>query len=148
MAVTTAAELGLAIRIFLTQIAKAIPLDIVANLTAPPSRGGTPVDTGWARANWIPNIGRPSRLEPVGSRESVSNAAQKIGIAAVATGFVLEDREIHVSNNVPYIGALNNGSSAQAPSGFVEIAILKAVRVDIFLKIARFARRTGGGVVT
>jgi formaldehyde-activating enzyme involved in methanogenesis len=32
-----------------------------------------------------------------------------------------------VSNNVPYINRLNEGHSAQAPAGFVQQAVAKAV---------------------
>ncbi len=38
-------------------------------------------------------------------------------------------KEIFISNNVPYIGRLNNGHSAQAPSGFVEMAVRRAAKL-------------------
>jgi hypothetical protein len=36
---------------FAEKVVRKLALDIVANLVAAPSEGGTPVDTGWARAN-------------------------------------------------------------------------------------------------
>lgn len=32
-------------------------------------------------------------------------------------------QDIHLTNNLPYIKPLNEGSSHQAPAGFVEVAI-------------------------
>ena len=60
--------------------------DITANLSVP-ARGsttGTPVDTGWARANWIPSIG-DSVDEPVGTPESpgAADQAKQRGLADV-----------------------------------------------------------------
>ena len=102
-----------------------ITLDATANLIE-----ATPVNTGWARANWVPSIGEPVD-EPSGSQEDVNSSDQENGIAKVATGYKLAMGKVFISNNVPYIGALNDGHSQQAPSGFVQIAIAKAVTVDI-----------------
>lgn len=120
---------------FVEQIIRKIALDIVANLVRAPSEGGTPVDTGWARANWVPQIGEPFR-GTAGTREqaeagNVSGAEQGQGLATVAATYKLERGKVYISNNVPYIGRLNAGSSRQAPAGFVEAAIAKAVRVDL-----------------
>lgn len=120
---------------FLDRIMKKLTLDIVANLVSAPDTGyGTPVDTGWARANWVPQIGSP-RTTTVGTREqaeagSVSLAGQQGGLATVATTYKFGPR-IFISNNVPYIVHLNEGSSRQAPRGFVQNAIAKAVTVDL-----------------
>lgn len=114
---------------FVGRIIQKIALDIVANLVASPPEGGTPVDTGWARANWVPRIGEPFR-GTAGTRENVSQSEQGSGIAAVL-GYTLVRGRVYISNNVPYIGRLNDGSSQQAPAGFVEAAITKAVREDL-----------------
>lgn len=106
----------------------AIGLGVVANL-----REDTPRDTGWARSNWIGSKGRPAEgLPEPGGRPSsgdVANAraAQASGEAEIAT-FKLEDGSLFVSNNVPYIQALNGGSSKQAGEAFVERAVERAVR--------------------
>lgn len=117
------------------RIIRKLTLDIVANLVRAPSEGGTPVDTGWARANWVPRIGEPFR-GTAGTREqaeagSVSLAEQGAGIASVASSYKLEKGRVYISNNVPYILPLNEGSSQQAPAGFVQAAVTKAVRVDL-----------------
>lgn len=86
----------------------------------------TPVDTGAAHWNWIPSIGLPSG-DIVASRGEVSSAAGS-GSAqraeTVLTGYnVLMDGDIWISNNLPYIGELNNGSSQQADAGFVDALV-------------------------
>ena len=107
----------------------ALTFAVVANLVSAPSEGGTPVDTGWARANWVPAIGAPFK-GVTGSRDSVSSAAQTTGQAEVLS-YRLALGPVFVSNNVPYILALNDGHSKQAQPGFIERAIDKAVFVDL-----------------
>lgn len=85
----------------------------------------TPIDTGWARANWIPSLGEASKVT-VGAPDAPSTAEQTAGLAAVLA-FKLEDGRLFVSNHVPYIGRLDAGSSTQAPAGFVRTAIAKAI---------------------
>lgn len=120
---------------------KKLALDFYSNVKASPPNGGTPVDTGFARANWVPHIGRErsdaSGYLPKGStredRERFAKDAEatsEAGAAAIATGYKIEMGPIFISNNVPYIGMLNFGSSRQAPAGFVERAIVKAVTED------------------
>lgn len=115
---------------FVEQIVKKITLDVVANLTASPAFGGTPVDTGWARANWLPRIGAEAP-GTVGSREQVTEGPQQSSLVAIAAGYKLRQGPIHITNHVPYIIDLNMGSSLQAPVGFVQNAIKKAIRVDL-----------------
>lgn len=121
---------------FVETLIKKLVLDIVANFQAAPSEGGTPVDTGWARANWIPTIGdAPSTAaapKPEGDNISVSVASlgqqQAVGVATVAATYKLSRGAVHISNNVPYIVRLDGGSSQQAPRGFVLQGIIKALR--------------------
>lgn len=81
----------------------------------------TPVDTGRARANWTPTIGTPSTEYKKGSYDkSGSNA---ISEATNLTKSLKPGDDFYISNNAPYIGALNDGHSKQAPAGFVEKAV-------------------------
>jgi len=116
------------LRAFATKVVVKLVFDITANLRAAPDEGGTPVDTGWARANWIPSIAQ-SVDEPFGSRVNVSSDAQDAGLASVGA-YTLDLGQIYVTNPVPYIQSLNDGHSQQAPAGFVERAIEKAVFED------------------
>lgn len=84
----------------------------------------TPVDTGRARSNWQVDLNtEPSGTlpEPVTPQEGVNRSLNeaKEKAAAYKTGDV-----IHITNNLTYIGRLNEGWSAQAPAGFVEEAAL------------------------
>lgn len=88
----------------------------------------TPVDTGRARSNWLVALGAPRRevVESYGE-DSAASAAQTLGsgvIAGYRSGYA-----IYISNNLPYIGRLNDGWSAQAPSGFVQTSVAEAVRI-------------------
>lgn len=121
------------------QVIKKLVLDIVANLQRAPSQGGTPVDTGWARANWIPVIGTPSRAStprPTDEGAARGQAAQvaaqsQSAVAGIAASYRLNQGKVTIANNVPYIVRLNEGSSRQAPAGFVQAAVAQAVRVDL-----------------
>lgn len=93
----------------------------------------TPVDVGWARANWIPNVGsRASSLPTPKTREARAagvtgaSARQQTGLAQLLV-YKLENGPVFVSNSVPYIERHNAGSSTKAPANFVQIAITKAV---------------------
>lgn len=113
----------------------ALALNINANLRSNPPLG-TPIDTGWASANWLPSIGEPKIVkgEPENPREGPTpgEVADRAQIAQEGQNDVLswrlEDGPIFSTNNVPYIGALNAGHSTQSPRGFVQTAIEKAIR--------------------
>jgi len=91
----------------------------------------TPVDTGRARANWQVSIGTEVDAE-LDSTDVQGAITRNQG---VIKGY--RNGEIIVQNNVSYIGALNNGSSAQAPAGFVEKAIQTGVRAATRSKVLR-----------
>ncbi len=129
---------------FIDGIIRKLTLDIVANLVRAPSEGGTPVDTGWARANWVPSVGAPFRTDDdvnpklrgpeaggIGAVVGARAAEQQAGVAKVASSYTTDAGSAFISNNVPYIIKLNDGSSAQAPAGFVQAAIAKAITVDL-----------------
>ena len=68
----------------------------------------TPVDTGRAKSGWLPSFEQPATGEGVPD-PSGSGAIQKI-----VTEFAGGEKAFaiyYLTNNVPYIGALNNGSS-------------------------------------
>lgn len=113
----------------------ALALNVNANLRSNPPLG-TPIDTGWASANWLPSVGEPKIVngEPADSSEGPTpgEVASRAQMAAEGENDVLswrlEDGPIFSTNNVPYITALNDGHSPQSPRGFVQTAIEKAVR--------------------
>ncbi len=76
----------------------------------------TPVDTGRAKSNWFVDIGKPDTKQVEAGYANVSEGAVRIeGYQLSTTAFI--------SNNLPYIKPLNQGSSQQAPAGFVEGSI-------------------------
>lgn len=89
----------------------------------------TPVDTGRARSNWNTELNRPnlSTREPYAPGDSGSTGAANARRSIEEGTRVITDRatgqDIWITNNLPYIGELNNGHSAQAPAGFIERAV-------------------------
>jgi len=88
----------------------------------------TPVDTGWAVANWLLSTGK-SIKEPVGSKKRVSIVEREAGVASILS-WTFSKGAAYDTNNVPYIQALNDGWSKQAPAGFVALAIQAAVETS------------------
>lgn len=81
----------------------------------------TPVDKGRARANWLPSLNVPD------NRMIDGPASNKPSIKPTLNSFKLSDT-ILITNNLPYIRSLNDGSSQQAPAGFVDMALEKGKR--------------------
>jgi hypothetical protein len=114
----------------------------------------TPVDTGWARANWKVTAdpgeslavaaNRPEKdaagAATVSAAMTASNAS--IGGLAVKPAKGTAATPIFIANGVPYIGRLNKGHSKQAPSGYIQAGIAQAVRT-----ISRRFKLAKGGPV-
>lgn len=111
------------------RVCKSLVLAIDRNL-----RKATPVDTGHARRNWVPSVGQRS------SDVSDSDAAHAKGVADVLR-YQLTQGLLWLSNNTPYIVALNYGHSKQAPAAFVEFAVDQAL-----LEIKESLAKLGGDV--
>lgn len=107
-----AAAIGARLRAELAGAARALTLEVTANLIE-----ACPVDTGNTRARFIPSIGEPGE----------GASAQQAGMAAVAT-YKLGDGPLHITNNTPYLPFLLVGSSSQAAPGWDLAAIDQAVQ--------------------
>lgn len=81
----------------------------------------TPVDTGRARANWGVTIGSPRVGFFIEGSDKSGGATMSAAQAAVQQ-FDCEG-SIFITNNVPYIGPLEYGSSKQAPAGMVRVTV-------------------------
>lgn len=107
-----------------SEVAKNVALAIVKDLASV-----TPVDTSRAISNWQVEINEPvddeipAYFEGIGG--STQDSSEKATIADAKYVLKLKDpgEPIFISNVLPYIDALNNGSSQQEPRGFVERAI-------------------------
>lgn len=94
--------------------------------------GGTPADTGRARSNWSAQMDEPARgLIPAyvpgkagSTAQENAKAATQAAVAKIAHFDIDKHKSIHITNNLPYIGSLNDGHSKQAPAGFVQMATL------------------------
>lgn len=113
---------------FTERLMQRITLNVVAQLVR-----STPVDTGWARANWVPSIGTP-RTGTAGSRRAAEDGRIDLGPQVAGTAALASYKlgpSIHITNNVPYINRLNSGSSRQAPAGFVQQSIFRGIRQSV-----------------
>lgn len=87
----------------------------------------TPVDTGTARSNW--QVGSPGPITSVrsaytpGAEGSTGGANARAAIEQAKAVIGTAKDTIHITNNLTYIEPLNEGSSAQAPAGFIEAAV-------------------------
>lgn len=94
----------------------------------------TPVDTSKAESNWIVSIGGSGYgLEPrppffAGTAGSTQEASAQAAIEAgrQALKSAIAGKPVAIVNPLPYIGRLNEGSSAQAPAGFVDRGLVVA----------------------
>lgn len=100
----------------------------------------TPVDTGRARSNWRVGVNAVPGGEVDTYGPGGAATAGAISQARSAVSRVDNSRDIiYLSNNLPYIGRLNDGYSAQAPAGFVQTAVGKAASA---VRVARLLERS------
>jgi hypothetical protein len=105
----------------------------------------TPVDTGHARANWIPSVGEANVAEAPG----VDHSLAQRGTAEVL-GYKLERGKLYLTNVVPYVRRLNDGWSDQAPALFVEASIARAMatvksRTGVDFGLSEHVSESGAG---
>jgi hypothetical protein len=99
--------------------------------------GATPVDKGRARGNWQVSQGSPAsgELAPDGfpgeSIEARGAAAAEAALtqARAAAAETKPFTRTYVSNRLPYIESLNEGTSKRAPAGFIETAVARVRRI-------------------
>lgn len=98
----------------------------------------TPKRTTLAASSWIAQLGRAQvgHLD-IGDGKEATRAAlvpgqkarQELGLLSIRFFDVQRHGRITITNDVPYIGALERGSSSQRPSGFIPASIAEAVRL-------------------
>ena len=79
----------------------------------------TPVDTGRARGNWQLTLDAP--VFDLSNSEIPRNAEGRITAGAVVLRDIKPFSVTYIQNNVPYIVALEEGHSKQAPAGMVAV---------------------------
>jgi hypothetical protein len=104
-----------AVNLKTTIVVRKIALDILRSVVLK-----TPVDTGRARGNWFVSVGDPVAK----TTESVdTTGGTTINAGAVEINSASGDNSIFITNNLPYIGRLENGYSKQAPAGMVAVTM-------------------------
>jgi len=90
---------------------------------------GSPVDTGRFRASWFVGIGTPNR-EVGPERNGPGGAAEEslARLTALTPENVTGKDPVYISNNLAYGPSLADGSSKQAPSGWIAAAVDRAQR--------------------
>lgn len=97
---------------------------------------GTPQDTGAAASNWLVSIDRPLlvTIPPYSPGKKLgkgfpgnTSAAIQQGKVAISSFNIKRNSAIFISNNLDYIGLLNDGRSKQAKPLFIQRAIQLAV---------------------
>jgi hypothetical protein len=105
----------------------------------------TPVDTGRARSNWTAEMDQAFyKLFPAhvpGAKGITGEANAEItseqAEAAISQFDISKNSSIHISNSLPYIGALNDGHSKQAPTDFVKLAVMEGLATVRSAKILK-----------
>ena len=99
----------------------------------------TPVDEGRARANWNASVGSED-----GSEDPSATSANVGAKSGVARGVIRETDffrggKLFLTNGVPYIKKLEEGSSKQAPQGMIAVTV-----AELRLFVERIAGRIRG----
>jgi len=106
----------------------------------------TPVDTGRARASWAVSLGTPSDYVPPAIKRKRSSKKKNDGSASEPLpefpkpefpDFEPNNEEpIFIISNLPYIQALEDGHSKQAPNGMVKRNVAKlSMRLQLGLDL-------------
>lgn len=155
---------GLAVR--LDEINRAVQKDInrlsvdIASNIAYEVAKRTPVDTAYARANWItslkptndvlmpykayPSRYRRNRRGNLGKGGSFTERVNSWGVRNQAASALIRkepEDDVYITNNTPYIGFLDKGTSKQAPAGFVGMGITAGVAAAVKAFRFEFVRK-------
>lgn len=94
----------------------------------------TPVDTSKAISNWQVTLNAPATAEInahyEGSKGSTYglSSAETIALCRMVLRGKKPGQAIFITNNASYISDLNDGSSMQAPAGFVQAAVYVGIK--------------------
>jgi hypothetical protein len=99
----------------------------------------TPRDTGRAAGNWNISTGAPDTSTNESMTEAGIAAKKAEGEATIARIDFAKGEEMYATNGLPYIQALEDGHSQQAPAGMVAVTVqeLRPVADQIARKVAK-----------
>jgi hypothetical protein len=92
----------------LDTVIRKVALELYDGITAK-----TPVDTGRAKGNWNLSVGKKNTKVNVMAKGKKGVSLKK------GDG----EKPIYITNSLPYINTLENGSSKQASAGMVDITV-------------------------
>jgi hypothetical protein len=115
----------------LTQVGRKVALELFKRVIYK-----TPVDTGRARANWQVTIG--AQAGGTVELNDKSGGATMSKATAASAGFKAGDT-IYLTNNLPYIRRLEEGSSQKAPAGMVALTVQEFAQIvnQISVEVSR-----------
>lgn len=100
----------------LDKIQRKIVIDITRELMLM-----TPVDTGHARSNWFWGTNRVIAIDPAKNKNGGPSMARATAFSLGIQGGGV----YYITNNLPYIMALEFGSSKQAPAGMARVTVAR-----------------------
>lgn len=113
----------------ISKVQRATGFVIYRQLLEDEKRGGTPVDTGYARASWFLSSGTPKAHLPAPKRDRKAKYSPPPNAATLSSVKVGED--IFITNAVPYIVFLNNGTQKLPGLHFIEHAVESATKQKV-----------------
>ena len=112
------------------KLVKSVAFDLFARVVKK-----TPVDTGRARSSWNIAVNKQDlSMKPEGLS---SYPPARAGLLSVGPGDI-----VWTTNNLPYVGELENGHSWQAPLGMVAVS-MEEVKLNIASQIADGVKDAG-----
>lgn len=107
------------------QVVKKIALDVFTGVVRK-----TPVDKGRARASWVIGVERPLNSPELSTDKtfSAAEAAQFANLELAELSRLKPFDTVFISNSLPYIEALEDGHSKQAPQGMVAVTLSEVER--------------------
>jgi len=108
-----------------------------------------PIDTGAAKSNTQVSLGTPILTTRAAHAPGVKRSTEQQNISAAINAGQrrINSRRkeaIFITNNIPYIGKLNRGTSTQSPGLFAEVAVVLGL---LSVKRARVLRRSTIGAL-
>lgn len=90
----------------------------------------TPVDKGRARASWVIGVGNRQNSPVLSDNQqfSATEATRYAGEELAELSRIKPFSVVFISNSLPYIEVLENGSSDQAPNGMVAVTLQEVER--------------------
>ena len=97
---------------------------------------GSPVRTGRFRASWFVGVAEPVRaVAPPRKQPAGADAESLARLVEIRPETVTGFEPVYITNNLPYATRLAEGSSQQAPNGWVDQAVARAAQEIQTLKL-------------